>query len=219
METRDMNNFSTLSGLQQLRVLRLDASASPAESASRKLGDAMIARLRRSVPIELHQRDLNLDARFIDAGWIEANFTPCGERSKEQSELLRLSDRLIEELNWANHILLTTPMYNFSVPATLKSWIDLVCRAGVTFSYDEDGPMGLLSYKRAEIIVTTGGVALGSETDFVSGYLKHVFTFLGIDDIDIIGADRMNIDAEDSLARALARIELGDTGNALAEVA
>ena len=219
METRDMNNFSTLSGLQQLRVLRLDASASPAESASRKLGDAMIARLRRSVPIELHQRDLNLDARFIDAGWIEANFTPCGERSKEQSELLRLSDRLIEELNWANHILLTTPMYNFSVPATLKSWIDLVCRAGVTFSYDEDGPMGLLSYKRAEIIVTTGGVALGSETDFVSGYLKHVFTFLGIDDIDIIGADRMNIDAEDSLARALARIEIGDTGNALAEVA
>ena len=219
METRNMNIFSTLSGNKQLHVLRLDASASPADSASRQLGDAKIARLRRSVPIDLRRRDLNADAQFIDADWIDANFTPCGERSGEQCDLLRFSDTLIEELNWANHILLTTPMYNFSVPTTLKAWIDLVCRAGVTFSYDEDGPMGLLSYKSAEIIITTGGVTLGSEEDYVSGYLRQVFAFLGIDDVDIIGADRMNMDAEDSLARALARIELGDSGNTLAEVA
>ena len=219
METRDMNHFSTLSGNKHLRVLRLDASANPAESTSRKLGDAAIARLRRRVPIKLRQRDLNFGARFIDAGWITANFTPYGERNMEQIELLRFSDTLIDELNWANHILLTTPMYNFSVPATLKAWIDLVCRAGVTFSYDEDGPMGLLSYKSAEIIVTTGGVHLGGDKDFLSGYLKKVFSFIGIDDIDIIGADRMNIDAEDSLARALARIELGLPEDELAEVA
>ena len=125
--------------------------------------------------------------------------------------LLRFSDMLIDELNWANHILLTTPMYNFSVPATLKAWIDLVCRAGVTFSYDEDGPMGLLSYKSAEVIVTTGGVPLGSDEDFVSGYLRQVFSFIGIDDIDIIGADRMNIDAEDSLARAFVTLPLSST--------
>jgi len=219
METRNMNFFSTLSGIRQLRVLRLDASAGPADSASRKLGDAVIARLRRRVPIKLRQRDLNAGARFIDSAWIAANFTPYGERNAEQNEHLHFSDALIDELNWANHILLTTPMYNFSVPATLKSWIDLVCRAGVTFSYDEDGPMGLLSYKSAQIIVTTGGVPLGSDKDFVSGYLKQVFSFIGIDDIDIIGADRMNIDAEDSLARALARIELGVTDDELAEVA
>lgn len=219
MENRNMKNFSTPSGYSQLRVLRLDASASPVESASRKLGDAAIARLRRRMPVELRQRDLNADARFIDAGWIAASFTAYGKRSATQSELLSFSDRLIDELNWANHILLTTPMYNFSVPATLKAWIDLVCRAGVTFSCDEDGSVGLLSYKSAEIIVTTGGVALGSELDFVSEYLKRVFSFIGIDDVDIIGADRINIDAEESLARALARIELGVTDDELAEVA
>jgi FMN-dependent NADH-azoreductase len=219
METRNMNFFSTLNGSKQLRVLRLDASASPADSASRQLGDARIARLRRSMPVDLCQRDLNTDARFIDAGWIDANFTPCGERSREQCEKLRFSDTLIGELNWANHILLTTPMYNFSVPATLKAWIDLVCRAGVTFSHDEDGPVGLLSYKSAEIIITTGGVPLCGEEDYVSGYLRQVFAFLGIDDIEIIGADRMNKNAEDGLARALARIELGDSANTLAEVA
>ena len=152
-------------------------------------------------------------------GWIEANFTPYGERSAEQFECLRFSDTLIDELHWANHILLTTPMYNFSIPATLKSWIDLVCRPGVTFSYDEEGPMGLLTYKSAEIIVTTGGVTLGSEADFVSDYLKQVFAFIGIDEIDIIGADCMNIDAEEGLARALARIELDEMDDILPEVA
>jgi FMN-dependent NADH-azoreductase len=98
-------------------------------------------------------------------------------------------------------------MYNFNVPATLKAWIDQVCRAGVTFRYTENGPEGLLAGKSADIVITTGGAPLGSPVDFVSGYLKQVFAFIGIDDVNIFGADRMNVDAQASVARAQAQIE------------
>ena len=98
-------------------------------------------------------------------------------------------------------------MYNFSVPATLKAWIDQVCRAGITFRYTSEGPVGLLDGKRADIVITTGGVPLGSPADFLSGYLRQIFGFIGIDELDIIAADRMNVDAEASFASAVDKIE------------
>ena len=98
-------------------------------------------------------------------------------------------------------------MYNFSVPAVLKAWIDQVCRAGITFRYTSEGPVGLLSGKRVDIVITTGGVPLGSPVDFLSGYLRQVFAFIGIEDLHIVSADRMNVDAEASFASAIDQIE------------
>jgi FMN-dependent NADH-azoreductase len=202
-----------------LRVLRLDASANPGESTSRKLGDELIRKLRRQTAIELRERDLNRELSFIDSFWIGANFTAADERSAAQAERLSLSDRLIAELRWADRIVLTTPMYNFGVPATLKAWIDLVCRAGVTFRYTDQGPVGLLDDRRVDIVVTSGGVPLESPADFVSGYLKQVFSFIGIEDVKIAAADRMNVDTEASLARALAQIEASAVPQTVREVA
>ena len=185
------------------RILRLDARANPADSASNKLGDYLLEQLQQvHLLAETRVRDLNQDLSFIDANWIAANFTAPGDREPGQSEQLSFSDRLIEELEWADHIVLTTPMYNFGVPATLKAWIDMVCRAGVTFRYAADGPQGLLQGKRADIIITTGGVPLASPVDFVSGYLKQVFAFIGINEDNFVGADQMNVDAEASFAMA-----------------
>jgi FMN-dependent NADH-azoreductase len=193
---------------QSTRILRLDASASPGESGSRSLGDQLLGRLTQQNPkIELRQRDLNRDAQFIDAGWIEANFSASDTRNDAARQRLAYSDELIAELQWADHILITTPMYNFSVPATVKAWIDQVCRAGITFSYTANGPVGLLAGKRADIVITTGGAPLGSPVDFASDYLRQVLSFIGIDDVDIIGADRMNQDSEQSIARALQQID------------
>lgn len=193
---------------QSKRILRLDASANPAASSSRELGDHLLQRLQQDArAVETRVRDLNQDLTFIDSRWIAANFTPSDQRDAAQRARLALSNRLIDELEWADHILLTTPMYNFAVPATLKAWIDLVCRAGVTFRYTSDGPVGLLEGKRADIVITTGGVPLESPVDFVSGYLRQVFAFIGIDDVRILGADQMNVDAEASFARALSQIE------------
>jgi FMN-dependent NADH-azoreductase len=190
------------------RILRLDASASPGDSSSRKLGSYLLHQLEQGAPaIETRVRDLNTGLSFIDSNWIAANFTASDERDVKQSARLAFSDELIAELNWAEHIILTTPMYNFGVPATLKAWIDLICRAGVTFRYGADGAEGLLKGKRIDIVITTGGAPLDSPVDFVSGYLKQVFNFIGIEDINIIGADQMNVDGEASFATAISQID------------
>ena len=189
------------------RILRLDASANPADSTSRLLGDDLMQRLgARGSKIDIRERDLNRNAEFIDADWIAANLSDAEDRSDIARQRLAYSDELIAELQWADHILLTTPMYNFGVPATVKAWIDQVCRAGITFRYTENGPVGLLADKRADIVITTGGAALASQVDFVSGYLRQVFGFIGIDDVTIIGADRMNSDSDASIARARQQI-------------
>jgi len=190
------------------QVLRLDASASGDNSNSRKLGNVVAQQLENLYPVsEIRQRDLNQELSFIDASWIAANFTAREERDELQNQRLAFSDQLIAELQWADHIILTTPMYNFGIPATLKAWIDLVCRAGVTFRYGANGPEGLLKNKRIDIVITTGGAPLESPVDFVSGYLKQVFAFIGIEEVNIIGADQMNVNADDSYARALTQIE------------
>jgi len=183
-------NSTTLTSLSidnPKRILRLDASANPGDSSSRKLGDYLVSQ--------------------IDSSWIAANFTPSDEREAGQSARLAFSDELIAELEWAEHIVLTTPMYNFGVPATLKAWIDLICRAGVTFRYGDNGAEGLLKGKRVDIVITTGGAPLDSPLDFVSGYLRQVFNFVGIEDINIIGADQMSVDGDASFSKAISQIE------------
>jgi len=193
---------------QSTHMLRHDASASPGDSASRSLGDQLLERLARHNPdIVIRQRDLNRDAQFIDARWIEANFSASDTRSDAARQRLVYSDELIAELQWADHIVITTPMYNFSVPATVKAWIDQVCRAGVTFRYTSSGPQGLLAGKRADIVITTGGAPIGSPVDFASGYLRQVLGFIGINEVEVISADRMNQDSEQSVTRALQQID------------
>lgn len=204
----------------RIRVLRLDASANPDESSSRKLGDHLVSRLQQADgELELRNRDLNQSPNLIDGDWIGANFTATDERSDAQRRRLEFSDTLIAELDWADQVVLTTPMYNFGVPAALKAWIDLVCRAGVTFRYTDNGPEGLLVGKRADIVITTGGAPLDSPVDFVSGYLRQVFGFIGISQVNIVGADQMNRDADASYSRAIAQIEKYYPAMAAREVA
>jgi len=205
MNSMTLSNPST--GIPK-RILRLDASANPGDSSSRKLGDYLARQLEQGNPaIETRERDLNTDLSFIDSSWIAANFTPSAERETTQQARLAFSDELIAELNWAEHIVLTTPMYNFGIPATLKAWIDFICRAGVTFRYGANGVEGLLKGKHVDIVITTGGAPLDSPLDFVSGYLRQVFNFIGIEDINIIGADQMNVDGDMSFAKAISQIE------------
>lgn len=190
------------------RILRLDASANPGQSGSRLLGDQLLERMLVQYPsAEIRRRDLNRGAQFIDADWIAANLSASDERDDAARLRLTESDELIAELQWSDHILLTTPMYNFGVPATLKAWIDQVCRAGVTFRYGAGGPVGLLEGKRADIVIATGGAALDSPVDFVSGYLRQVFAFIGIDEVSVIGAEGLNQDKGAGIANALRQID------------
>jgi FMN-dependent NADH-azoreductase len=190
------------------KILRIDASANASTSASKMLGGNLAEKLQKIYPgTSITQRDLNQGLSFVDAQWVDANATPADQRTREQQQQLTLSDTLIAEIQDADRIIVTTPMYNFGVPATLKAWIDLICRAGVTFQYTSEGPIGLLKNKQIDIIITTGGVPLQSPVDFVSDYLKQVFRFIGIEHINIISADQMAIDADTSVTTAQQQID------------
>jgi FMN-dependent NADH-azoreductase len=93
-------------------------------------------------------------------------------------------------------------VYNFSIPASLKAWIDLISRARKTFRYTEDGPEGLLKGKKAYILLASGGTKAGSEIDFATPYLKHALKFVGIEDVTIIAADAQGARGADALIEA-----------------
>ena len=115
---------------------------------------------------------------------------------------LALSDQLIQELREADTLVIGAPMYNFGIAASLKQWIDAICRAGVSFKYSSQGPVGLMNIKRAFIITASGGTPIGSDMDFVSGYLAQICSFIGVEEI-------LHIDASGSKGSPEQIIESG----------
>jgi FMN-dependent NADH-azoreductase len=113
---------------------------------------------------------------------------------------------LIAELEAADTIVIGVPLYNFGIPAALKAWIDLIARARRTFRYTEAGPEGLLKDKKAYLVVASGGVPVGSDYDFATGYLRHVLGFVGITDVTVIDAGQQMMDG-DVVNRATAAID------------
>lgn len=182
------------------KVLRIDASMRHEGSTTRALTDRVIERL---APETVVVRDLAEGVEFVDADWIGANFTDPAERSAAQADRLTGSDALIAEIRAADTLVIGVPIYNFSMPAALKAWIDQICRARETFRYTEDGPVGLLEGKRAIVVVASGGVPVDSPADFMTPYLRHALGFVGIHDVRVIAADRQMADAEAAMARAI----------------
>lgn len=185
-------------------VLRIDASARHDGSESRALTQRILDRL---APDEVINRDLAASLPAIDAEWLNANWTPEDQRSDAQRESLALSDTLIQEVKSAETIVIGAPIYNFGISATLKTWVDQIARAGITFKYSESGPQGLMTGKRAIIAITSGGTQVGSDIDFASGYLRHVLGFVGITDVQFVAADQLAVDADASHAKADAALQ------------
>lgn len=190
------------------RILRLDATINPAASVSRKLTDRILARLTAAHPgASVTERDLAAGLPPIDAAWLGAVFTPAEVRSPEQAAIVAVSDALIAELKAHDLLVIGLPIYNFGVPAPLKTWFDHVARKGETFAYSEAGPQGLLTGKRAIVALSSNGTKLGSEIDFASGYVRHMLGFMGITDVDFVAADAMVFDPEATMTRAEAEID------------
>ena len=137
---------------------------------------------------------------------VTANFTDPADRSAEQKEKLAASDAFVAQVKAADTLVIGTPIYNFSVPAAVKAWIDMIARARETFRYTENGPEGLLQGKKAIIVITSGGTPVGSEIDYATNYLRHVMGFIGITDVTIVDAGRLNFEGEDKVASAVAEI-------------
>ncbi|HEX6494979.1 MAG TPA: NAD(P)H-dependent oxidoreductase [Acidobacteriaceae bacterium] len=169
-------------------LLHLDAS--PLEtSVSRELAREFVATWKSSHPEgTVVYRDLAaLTPAPISQAWVHAAFTPADSRTAEQKALLAPSDELIGELQTADEIVIGVPMHNFSVPSALKLWIDQIVRAGRTFTYGANGPKGLLTGKKATLLVASGGVySPGSPAEamnFVDPYMKAVLGFIGITNV------------------------------------
>ena len=187
-------------------ILRLDSSMRTEGSFSRDLTDRVMARLA-GPQTEITVRDLAAETvPAIDAEWIGANFTDPAERSEAQRAKLAHSDRLVAELKAADTLVIGVPVYNFSVSAALKAWIDQVVRARETFRYTAEGPEGLLTGKRAVLVIASGGTPLGSGIDFATGYLHHILGFLGFSHIDVVNAGELKMDEPAARARAEADI-------------
>lgn len=184
-------------------VLNIQSSARHEGSVTRDLSAAVLAQLGAH---NVTTRELAEGLPLLDGAWLGANFTPAADRNDAQKETLALSDTLIAEIQAADTLVIGAPVYNFAAPAVLKAWIDLICRVGVTFSYTENGPKGLLTGKRAIIVMASGGTAAGSDIDFASGYLRHIMGFIGITDVTLIAADALGNDANKKLDAAKAAI-------------
>lgn len=116
--------------------------------------------------------------------------------SAHQQAALDLSNALIEEVKSADYVVVAVPMYNFSIPVQLKTWIDLICRAGVTFSYTAAGPNGLITGKKVLIVTTTGGAHRNTATDLALAQAQAVFNLIGLKDASVAYAEALNISPE-----------------------
>ena len=190
-------------------ILHITASIRGADSISRSLGQKLADKLASEQGADIIERDLSKnDLHFISAESFAAVGTPKDERSAEQQELAKLSDMLIDELQRADIIVLSVPVYNFGAPASFKAWADLVARGGTTFKYTETGPVGLLENKRAYLVGVSGGTPIGSDIDFMSPWVKFFLGFLGISDVEVIAADGiMGAGGEEKIEAAKTRIE------------
>ncbi len=195
-----------------MNILQINSSARRDASHSTRLASRVVERLRETTPEStLTVRDLNNAPHpVLDEAALGALFTPAGQRTLVQAARVALDDALIAEIQAADVVVLGVPMYNFGVPAQLKNWIDAISRAGVTFRYTEKGPEGLLKGKKVYVALTRGGQYRNTPSDTQVPYLKTIFTFLGLTDVQFVYAEglAMGADAErNGIASAHEQIE------------
>ncbi|WP_430474841.1 FMN-dependent NADH-azoreductase [Thalassospira lucentensis] len=188
-------------------ILHVNASVNGENSNSRQIASKLINRIvSANSSANVVERDTNA-LTALTGEVVGAFYTPEENRTDAQKEVIAVSDKMVAELQAADVVVIGAPMYNFSVPSTLKAWVDLIARVGVTFQYTENGPVGLLTGKKAYVVVATGGVPVNSPADFASPYLKQVLGFVGISDIEIIDASGFAVNAEEAMARAISNVE------------
>lgn len=194
-----------------MNILRIDSSARYADSVGRDLATRLIERLDPGQTATVVSRDLGAGVSLLDEATVGAAFTPGEARTSEQIELLAEGQGLIDEVKQADAIVIAMPIYNFSAPASLKAWADLIARAGETFQYTDSGPVGLLADRPVYVVVTSGGVPIGSPADWATGWLKQFLGFIGISNVTVLEAGQLNMDPEGATAaarQAVADLEL-----------
>jgi FMN-dependent NADH-azoreductase len=185
-----------------MKLLHIDSSIQGENSASRRLTHEIVAReLRSSAGMEVTYRDLAAREPAHLARPVITQSDPVAAGADAS---------VLAEFMAADVIVIGAPIYNFSIPSQLKAWIDRICVAGRTFRYTADGPVGLAGGKKVIVALARGGVhTAGEPGEFGESYLKFIFGFLGIGQVNFVRAQGLSISAEQraaSLEAALAQI-------------
>ncbi|WP_349998176.1 NAD(P)H-dependent oxidoreductase [Stenotrophomonas lacuserhaii] len=184
-----------------MKLLHIDASALGDNSVSRQLSAAVVARFKDSV------ESLDVSYRDLDANPIPhlRGSSLAGADADEVAD----AENVMAQFLAAEVVVIGAPMYNFSIPSTLKAWIDRVAVAGKTFKYTEAGPVGLAGGKRVIIASSRGGIYVDSPADFQEPYLRQMFAFMGITEVEFVRAEGIAYSPkhrEEAIAAALASL-------------
>lgn len=187
-----------------LNLLQINASLYSGQGQSSQLAERFVKNFQASrADVRVVTRDVagepvpHLDARRFGA------FLAAPEaRTAEQQAVIDYSDTLIGELRAADVIVLGLPLYNFGVPSQLKAYFDHVARAGVTFRYTANGPVGLITGKKVYVLAARGGLYAGTPLDTQTSYVRDFLRFIGIEDVEFVYAEGLAISA-DLKARAI----------------
>ena len=171
------------------KLLVVETSPRGDQSVSRQMTERFLTAWRAANPEgQIVHRDLvDTGISFVTAPWLQAYFTPPPEQSPAMKEELRLSDELVTELLTADHLVISTPVYNYNVPASLKAWVDHIVRKGATLGFDG---RGLVKGKKATLLMASGGVYTeGSpirDRDIATQYLRLILGVIGIEDVTVV---------------------------------
>lgn len=195
------------------RILHLMSSLQANESYSIKLGHAIIEKIQEKYP-ENSLEELNLvdlEIPHLTPEVLRTFFIPNEQLTQENRESLRLSNDLVKQLLAADIIVIGAPLYNFTIHTSLKAWIDHITRAGITFGYGENGPVGLVTGKKIYVAMTSGGIyseGPSKANDFVVPFLKAFLGFLGMTDLTAIRAEGLKVPQvkEHAMERAIESI-------------
>jgi FMN-dependent NADH-azoreductase len=192
-----------------MKLLRIDSSARR-NSVSRQLTEKFVQTWKEQNPTgEVIERDLaTTHLPHITDEWVLASHSNPASLTPAQQETLAVSHALIEELRAADTIVIGAPMYNFTISAPLKAWIDQVVRIGQTWLYSPSGPEGLLKGKKVIVITSRGGAYRpGTPTaqyDHQEPYLRHILRFIGLTDVTFIHAENQKPGEQAEPSRAAA---------------
>ena len=185
------------------RVLALKSSILGDYSQSTKLVEEFIKNVDQD---KLTVRDLAANPLPVLDFSVATALRATEDLSQDQQAIVDLSDTLIEEIKAADTLVIAAPMYNFTIPTQLKNWIDLIARAGVTFTYTENGVKGLIEGKKAIVVTTRGGIHKDAATDSMTPYLRTVLGFVGITDVEFVYAEALNM-GEDAAAKGISEAQ------------
>jgi len=180
------------------RILHLISSIQGKESYSIKLGNTIIEKIQEKYPgstvEELNLVDIEIP--HLNPAVLRTFFIPSDQLTDEEKESIRFSDKVVNQLLAVDIIVIGAPLYNFTIHTSLKAWIDHITRAGITFGYGENGPIGMINDKKVYVAMSSGGVfseGPGKANDFVAPYLKSFLGFLGMTDLSVFRAEGLKV--------------------------